>query len=119
MASPPFPHCVPTQLSEEGGRDWSRAYSFCDGRLGSSDPDALCEQLAVVRGVAEEDLRALRALEVEVRVVLPGEADAAVDLDVLGRTVEVRVGDVRLGQRRDHGELLVVLGRGPRRVIRR
>src|SRR4051812_37122926 len=35
-----------------------------------SDADALGEQLAVVGGVAEEDLRALRALEVQVRVVL-------------------------------------------------
>src|SRR5262249_42215701 len=61
-----------------------------------SDADALGEELAVVGGVAEEDLGGLGALEVEVRVVLPGEPDAAVDLDVLGRRVEVRVRAVGL-----------------------
>ena len=60
----------------------------------------------------------LGALEVQVRVVLPREADATVDLDVLGRGVEVRVGAVRLRQRGDHRQLVVVLGRGPRRVVR-
>ena len=45
--------------------------------------DALREQLAVVRRVAEEDLGALRALEVEVRGVLPGHPDAPVELDRL------------------------------------
>ena len=69
--------------------------------LGATDADALREQLAVVRGIAEEELGRLRPLEVEVRGVLPREADAAVDLDVLGRRVEVRLGAVRLGQRRD------------------
>src|SRR5438034_129563 len=67
-----------------------------------SDTDALCKQLAVVRRVAEEDLGALRPLEVEVGVVLPGEADSAVDLDVLGRGVEVRVGAVGLREARRH-----------------
>src|SRR5436190_17223073 len=84
-----------------------------------SDTYALGEQLPVVGGVAEEDLRALRPLEVQVSVVLPGEADAAVDLDVLGGGVEVRVGAVRLGEARDDRELLVVLGCRPRRVVRR
>src|SRR3954452_8030411 len=63
-----------------------------------SNTDALCEQLAVVGGVAEEQLGGLGPLEVEVGVVLPGEADAAVDLDVLGGGVEVRLRAVRLGQ---------------------
>src|SRR5436305_9510612 len=84
-----------------------------------SDTYALGEQLPVVGGVAEQDLGALRPLEVQVGVVLPGEADAAVDLDVLGGGVEVRVGAVRLGEARDDRELLVVLGCRPRRVVRR
>src|SRR4051812_38667351 len=83
----------------------------------ASDADALGEQLAVVRGVAEQDLRALGALEVQVRVVLPREADATVDLDVLRGGVEVRVRAVGLGERRHHRQLVVVLGRGPRRVV--
>src|SRR5437588_9592412 len=89
-----------------------------DGAL-RSDADELRQQLPVVGGVAEQDLGALRPLEVEVSVVLPGEANAAVDLDVLGSGMEVRVGAVRLGEARDHWELLVVLGCRPRRVVRR
>ena len=37
----------------------------------------------MVGGVAQHQLRRLGPLEVEVGGVLPGEADAAVDLDVL------------------------------------
>src|SRR5881392_4063460 len=81
------------------------------------EADALGEQLAVVGGIAEQELGRLRSLEVEVRRVLPREADAAVDLDVLGGGVEVGVRAVRLGQAGDGGELLVQLGRGPARVV--
>ena len=55
----------------------------------SSQPDAGRQPLAVVAAVTEEELAGLRPLEVQVGVVLPGEADAAVDLDVLGGHVEV------------------------------
>ena len=65
---------------------------------GGSDTDALGEQFAVVRRVTEQQLRRLGPLEVQVRRVLPGEADSAVDLDVLGGGVEVRLAAVRLGQ---------------------
>ncbi len=78
-----------------------RAYEAAMGRpdrLPASDADALGEQLAVVGRVAEEQLGALGPLEVEVRRVLPREPDAAVDLDVLGGGVEVRLGAVGLGQ---------------------
>src|SRR6266540_2531147 len=74
---------------------WLRHVLMSNEQL-CSDADPLCEQLAVVRGVAEEDLGALGPLEIQVRVVLPREADAAVDLDVLGGGVEVRVGAVGL-----------------------
>src|SRR5437763_873367 len=93
--------------------------TICTGGALRSDADALRQQLPVVGGIAEQDLRALRPLEVEVGVVLPGEADAAVDLDVLGGGVEVRVGAVRLGEARDDRQLLVVLGCCPGRVVRR
>ena len=53
------------------------------------EPDALRQLLAVVGRVAEEELRGLRPLEVEVRWVFPGETNATVDLDVLCSCVEV------------------------------
>src|SRR6185503_15956440 len=53
--------------------------------------------LTMVGGIAERELRALRALEVEVQIVLPGEADAAVELDARRRDAPVGVGDVGLG----------------------
>src|SRR6478609_8887373 len=79
----------------------------------ASDADALRQQFAVIRGVAEVDLGALRALEVEVRGVLPRKPDPAVDLDVLRRGVEVRLRAIRLRQRGNHRQLVVVLRGGP------
>src|SRR5712692_4672698 len=93
------------------------ATTYTPYRLGS-DADALRDQLSVVRRVTEEDLGTLGSLEVEVRVVLPREADAAVDLDVLGGGLEVRVGAVRLGETRHHRQLLVVLSGRPCCVVR-
>jgi citronellol/citronellal dehydrogenase len=58
-------------------------------------PDAGGQAFAVVAGVAEEQLAGFGPLEVQVRVVLPGEADAAVDLDVLARDVRVHLGRIR------------------------
>src|SRR6185369_7775137 len=43
--------------------------------------DQLRDPLAMIRRVAERELGRLGALEVEVQVVLPGEPDAAVELD--------------------------------------
>jgi predicted metal-dependent phosphoesterase TrpH len=48
------------------------------------------QALAMVGAVAEEKLAGLGSLEVQMSVVLPGKADTAVDLDVLGGYVEVR-----------------------------
>src|SRR4051795_5145841 len=84
-----------------------------------SDTDALGKQLAVVGRIPQVDLGALRALEVQVRRVLPREADATVDLNVLGGRVEVRFRAVRLGERRHRRQLVVHLGRAPRAVVRR
>jgi hypothetical protein len=69
-----------------------------------ADPGS--EPLAVVGAVAEEQLAGLGPLEVQVGVVLPGEADAAVDLDVLGGHVEVRLCGVGLQERGQHRDLL-------------
>jgi predicted ATPase len=53
------------------------------------DTEALGKELAVIGGVAEQQFGRLGPLEVEVRRVLPREANAPVDLDVLGGRVEV------------------------------
>ena len=54
-----------------------------------SDTDALREELAVIRRVTEQQLGRLGPLEVQMRRVLPREADTAVNLNVFGRRVEV------------------------------
>src|ERR1700760_578608 len=77
------------------------------------------QALAVVGGVAQVQLARLGPLEVQVGVVLPGEADAAVDLDVLRGHVEVRLRGVRLDQRGQHRDLGRVLGHRGRRVADR
>ena len=51
--------------------------------------DALGEKLPVIGRIAKHELRALGPLEVQVSWMFPGEADAAVDLNVLSRSVEV------------------------------
>ena len=74
--------------------------------------DPVGQPFPVVGAVAEEQLAGLGPLEVQVGVVLPGEADAAVDLDVLGGGVEVGVGAVGLGQARDDRDLLRAVRHG-------
>src|ERR1700691_1832092 len=81
------------------------------------DAQELRQQFAMVRRVAQEELRTLGALEVEVRVVLPREADAAVDLDVLRRAVEVGLGAERLGEAGRDRQLVVQLLGGPGGVV--
>ena len=53
----------------------------------ASDRERSPDQVPVVARGAEEDLGALRPLEVQVRRVLPREADTAVHLDVLSRSL--------------------------------
>src|ERR1041384_6564045 len=60
----------------------------------------LGDELAVIRRVAERHLRRLGALEIEMHVVLPGEADSTVDLDAVPGDLAIGVGYVRLGHRR-------------------
>ncbi len=71
----------------------------------------------MVAGVAEEKLAGLGSLEVQVRVVFPGEADAAVHLNVLRGDVEVDLARVRLDQGRNDRYLRGVLGHCGRRVL--
>src|SRR5215469_18678218 len=73
-------------------------------------PDALREELTVIRRVAKEHLARLGALEVEVGVVLPGEPDATVDLDVLGRREEIRLRARRPAQAGDHRHIRRTIG---------
>ena len=67
--------------------------------------------------IAEEQLARLGPLEVQVRGVLPREADAAVDLDVLGGGVEVGLRAVGLGQPGHRGQLVVHLRGAPHAVV--
>src|SRR5437867_10179109 len=78
----------------------------------------LRDPLAVVRRVAEGELGRLGALEVEVQVVLPGEPDAAVELDAGAGHLTVGVGDVRLGHRSSQRGLRGVLVDRPGGVVR-
>ena len=55
---------------------------------------------------AEEQLRRLGAAEVQVGGVLPGEPDAAVHLDVLGRREQVRLRAADVRRRRGEGQRL-------------
>src|SRR5262249_54268928 len=84
-----------------------------------SESDQLRDDLAVPGGVAERHLGALRALEVDVHVVLPREADAAVDLNALAGGMAVRVGAVGLRHRGGERCLGDVVRDRPRRVVRR
>src|SRR5207253_1595449 len=73
-----------------------------DGRRGGRSPGGLevqClgDELPMIGRVAESDFRGLGALEIKVHLVLPGEADAAMDLDAVAGGVAVGVGRVGLG----------------------
>jgi len=80
------------------------------------DADPLYELFPVIGRVTEQQLGGLGTLEVKVCVVLPGEADPAVDLYGFARGVEVSLGAVRLGQAGDDRDLLLILGHRPRRL---
>src|SRR5207237_4570596 len=95
------------------------SHECCPPKTRRSDADALSQELSVIGGIAEQQLGRLRTLEVEMCVMLPREADPAVDLDVLGGGVEVSVGAVGLGQTGDDRELIVELSGSPSRVVRR
>src|SRR6266567_4242223 len=63
-------------------------------------------QLPVIFGVAVQRLEPLGPLHVEVQVVLPGEADAAVHLDGIAADLSRRLVDVGLADRRGDRRVL-------------
>src|SRR5260370_20733611 len=68
----------------------------------------LHHQLAMLVGIAKQDLRAFGALEPEMRVVVPGEADAAMHLHCVHRGLQIGFGGAGLGERGDGGHVVVV-----------
>src|SRR5213083_685730 len=73
--------------------------------------------LAMPVGVAVHGFQCLRALHVEMEIVLPREADPAVDLDRLATHVARRLAHVGLRHRRGQRRVLGLRVEGPRRVI--
>src|SRR5215471_17040429 len=77
---------------------------FPSSRWGTGlEVDQLGHALAMPRGVAERELGSLGPLEVQVEVVLPGEADAAVELDARAGDAPVRIRHVGLGHAHRQG----------------
>src|SRR5271167_3217210 len=65
-----------------------------------SGGDKICQVLSVVVGAAKDQLGCLGSPDVEVRVVLPREADAAVNAHVVQRHLQKRVRTGHFGHRR-------------------
>src|SRR5215207_5895817 len=78
-----------------------------------SDADEVGEPGPVTDRRTEQQLGGLGPFQVQVGVVLPGVADATVDLDVLLRGVGVGLGAEGTGQRGRDRKLGGVLGCGP------
>src|SRR5687767_5659268 len=78
----------------------------------------LSDLLAMVGGITKRELRRLGALEVQVQVVLPGEADATVQLDAGAGNLAVGVRGVGLGHGGGERGLGHVLVHRPCRVVR-
>src|SRR5713101_6855134 len=92
-----------------------------DGPLSAActlEVDQLGHPLAMPCGVAEGEFRPLGPLEVEVQVVLPGESDAAVELDAGAGDPAVGVRDIRLRHANRELALRHPLVHGPRGVVR-
>ena len=71
----------------------------------------------MIRGVAKGEFGVLGALEIQVHVVLPREADAAVHLDALAGGVAIGVAAIRLGHGYGQGRLGHVFIHGPGRIV--
>src|SRR4029077_8914559 len=79
--------------------------------------DQLGYTLAMPGGVAERELGALGTLEVQVQVVLPGEADAAVELYARAGDAAIGVRDIGLGHAHGERALGHAFVHGPRRIV--
>src|SRR5262245_11130781 len=110
-ASPESGQPARNSRSSARSASWRGPYS-----RSTSPPPERGLALAMHLGRPEEGAVEDRALEPDLDVALPGEADAAVELHDLARRLERRVGDVRLRDRgRAPGVVEVVLrvGRVP------
>src|SRR3990170_8064383 len=87
------------------------------GAASTSNAQALGDQLAVVIGVAPGQLRRLLAPEVELDLVVLGEADAAVHLLGGGDDATARLAHPRLGDMHLLVDVGLFLGDGPRRLV--
>src|SRR5215831_10703991 len=75
------------------------------------------DQLAMILGIPEHRLQRLGAFEVEVQVVFPGEADAAVHLDGVAADLARGLAHVRLADGGGDGGVLGARVERPRRVV--
>src|SRR5688572_3011294 len=107
-----------SKCKRPSGPHWPMMLRSISAMCRSSEVDQASDQLAVPGGVPEGDLRALRALEVEMHVVLPGEADSAVNLDAIAGRMAVRVGAVCLGHGRRERRVRHVVRHRPTGVVR-
>src|SRR5262249_36600425 len=107
----------------EPGMDEGRATTVmpCSGPVMPRSPrrDVARDELSMEFRVAVERLQGLRPLEIEMEVVFPGEADAAVDLDGVPRDVARRLTHVGLADRGGHRGVLRAGVERPRRVVDR
>src|SRR5262245_44364496 len=92
-------------LASRRGSPEARPGGFGGMRLVSPQlqTDQPGDAFAMIRRITEREFRRLRPLEVEVQVVLPGEADAAVELDAPGGHAAEGVRTIGLGHRRGQG----------------
>src|SRR4029450_11867462 len=96
------PRAVPASPPGRPSRERPMPPAWARPAAGESEAlqiDQLRDPLAGVRPGAEGEIPWIGALEVEMEIVLPREADAAVELDTVAGHLAVRVGDVRLGHR--------------------
>src|SRR5690349_6943110 len=82
------------------------------------DANPLRQQLSMVCRIPKKQLAGLGALEVQMGIVIPGEADATVDLNVLGSRKEVCVGACRLREARGDRNFVRILRGGKRGILR-
>ena len=82
------------------------------GSGSSRYPPTPHQQFAVVGGIAKESFRTLGALVPKVGIVVPGEADPAVNLDAVACGTHVRGRGGCLGETGERGQILVVASRG-------
>ena len=107
-----------SQFAASQSRTSARTLCFVDLAHRSNSP-ALHQELPVVTWLTEEHLRAFGALEPQMGVVFPGEADAAMNLNTFGRSMQVRFRRGSFGQTGERGPFGIVQRGGLSCVIGR